>query len=186
MKEKKQRLFFAISPSRNAQDFKPLCQLSQRLSVFGRPVPTSNVHVTLAFLGGVSSQQTEAIRRATTRLNPPPAFTLNLDTLGYWKRSKVLWLGTESPPPAILQLAEQLKSLAIQNGINQESRPYRPHITLAKSVIQRPASLPDNPKFSFHFDHFGLYISESVVCAGRQGVRYTCLEQWPLQPTGTR
>lgn len=52
-----------------------------------------------------------------------------------------------------------------------------------KHVRQRPESLPENNDFSFHFQHFGLYISEQVKTARGSGVRYRCLLQWPLSQT---
>ena len=180
MKEKKQRLFFALSPDHGGDDFQRLTKLSAQCGIFGRPVVTDNLHITLAFLGMVTDQQAAMVVAAAGQLAPPPAFSVNLDTLGYWKRSKVIWVAPDKPPQALLALAQQLKALALDCGLEQESRPYRPHVTLAKSVAKRPEQLPQADEIGFHFNHFGLYISKPVSHNGRQGVQYLQLGRWPL------
>ncbi|WEM42692.1 RNA 2',3'-cyclic phosphodiesterase [Photobacterium sp. DA100] len=180
MKEKKQRLFFALSPASHCEAFHRLARLSSQCGQFGRPVAADNLHITLAFLGMVTDEQTNTIVAAAKQLAPPPPFSLQLTTLGYWKRSKVIWLAPERPPQPLLALAQQLSSLAIDCGLEQESRPYKPHITLAKSVARRPERLPAFDKIDFHFKHFGLYISKPVSHDGRQGVQYHRIDQWPL------
>ncbi|MCQ1057238.1 RNA 2',3'-cyclic phosphodiesterase [Photobacterium sp. ZSDE20] len=180
MKEKKQRLFFALAPDRNGEAFRRLAHLSSDCGQFGRPVSEDNLHITLAFLGMVTAEQADAVVAATEQLRPPQAFSLQLNTLGYWKRSKVIWIAPEQPPRALLSLALQLKALALDCGLEQESRPYRPHVTLAKSVARRPESLPAFDKIDFHFNHFGLYISKPVSHNGHQSVQYLRLGQWPL------
>ena len=183
MKEKKQRLFFALSPDRSSEGFQRLASLSSQCGQFGRPVATDNLHITLAFLGMVTDGQAANAVAAAGQLAPPPAFSVKLDTLGYWKRSKVIWLAPEQPPQALLTLAQQLKTLATECGLEQESRPYKPHVTLAKSVARRPGQLPLHGKIDFHFSHFGLYISKPVSHNGRQGVQYHQLGKWPLGNT---
>ncbi|MGR5064899.1 RNA 2',3'-cyclic phosphodiesterase [Photobacterium sp. DNB22_13_2] len=180
MKEKKQRLFFALTPDRNGKAFRRLAHLSSDCGQFGRPVSEDNLHITLAFLGMVTTEQADAVVAATEQLAPPSPFFLQLNTLGYWKRSKVIWLAPERPPEALMRLTQQLKGLALDCGLEQESRAYKPHITLAKSVARRPESLPAFDKIDFHFNHFGLYISKPVSHDGRQSVQYLRLGQWSL------
>ncbi|MGF1680728.1 RNA 2',3'-cyclic phosphodiesterase [Photobacterium minamisatsumaniensis] len=183
MKEKKQRLFFALSPTKNSPNFTSLCQLVDSLSVFGRPVPHDNMHITLAFVGNVSDSKINTLRAATSTLHLPSPIFLTLDALGYWKRSKVLWLGTELSPPALLHLAQQLQTLTTDLGLYQEVRPYRPHITLTKSVAHRPQQLPEYNNFAFHFESFGLYISHVSNQSGHHSVSYSSLQQWQLPRT---
>ncbi|AJR07480.1 RNA 2',3'-cyclic phosphodiesterase [Photobacterium gaetbulicola] len=180
IKEKKQRLFFALSPDHSSDAFHRLARLSSQCCRLGRPVSQENLHITLAFLGMVTDEQTNSIVAAAQQLTAPPAFSLRLTTLGYWKRSKVIWLAPEQPPLPLLALAQQLKSLVESCGLEQESRPFKPHITLAKSVAKRPERLPAFDKIDFHFKHFGLYISKPVSHGCRQGVQYQLLSQWPL------
>lgn len=182
MKEKKQRLFFALGLRHDTADFHRLCQLVSQCRRYGRTVPPENLHVTLAFLGNVTADQRDQLLDAATHLPTVAPFSIGFDQLGYWKRSKVIWLAPETPPPDLPLLATLLRDMALGCGIPQEERPYRPHLTLAKSVPVRPAPFPAISPLHFHFAHFGLYISQPVSQLGRQGVVYRCLRQWPLSP----
>lgn len=182
--DRHERLFFALaleSPT-NQPAFRQLCQLIQILPGDGRRVPDCNLHLTLAFLGLVSELQKEHLLALTSALTLP-AFSLHTSILKYQKRSRLIWLGCNNVPAPLEQLAADLKEAAEQVGLKQEGRKYTPHITLKKHVRQRPESLPENNDFTFHFQHFGLYISEQVKTARGSGVRYRCLQQWPLSQT---
>lgn len=178
---RQERLFFALAldTPANQHTFRQLGQFIQVLPGDGRPVADSNLHLTLAFLGLVSEPQKEHLIALTDEI-ALPAFTLHASVLKYRKRSRLIWLGCDSIPTPLEQLAASLKQNAEQAGLAQEERRYTPHMTLKKHVRQRPESLPENVNFTFHFEHFGLYISEPINTAQGSGVRYRCLKQWPL------
>lgn len=181
---KQERLFFALAldTPANQRAFLQLCQLMRILPGEGRRVPDSNLHLTLAFLGPVDEQQKTHLIDLTNAVVVPP-FTFHASALKYRKRSRLIWLGGDTIPAPLAQLASNLKEAALQAGLEQEKRSYTPHITLKKQVRQRPDPMPENVDFSFHFQYFGLYISEQVNTARGSGVRYRCLRQWPLAPT---
>ena len=57
----------------------------------GRPVAAANLHLTLAFLGDVSTEKQRALAAMAGRI-AQPEFTLHLDDAGQWPRSRVVWL----------------------------------------------------------------------------------------------
>ncbi|GHA53759.1 RNA 2',3'-cyclic phosphodiesterase [Photobacterium aphoticum] len=187
---KKQRLFFALAPQQPADSVTALHQLTCQID---QAVPIDNLHVTLAFLGMVTPAQTEAIVQAIDNHPPTGAFSATFNTLGYWRRSKVLWLGCPQPPAPLQDLVDHLYTVLAPCGIVREPRPYAPHITLAKAIKQRPTALLDTltpPSLTFHFPAFGLYISTTEHAqlpsqphaqhSVQSGVRYRCLAQWLL------
>ncbi|WP_053062429.1 RNA 2',3'-cyclic phosphodiesterase [Photobacterium aquae] len=180
MKEKKQRLFFALEPDKNSADYPKLRQTLSGLPRNCRPVPVDNLHLTLAFVGSVAPAVRQSLERSAARIAPVPQFHICLDQLGYWARSRILWLGTSSPPPALQDLASQLRDTTAACGLPTEHRPYLPHITLAKSVPGKPTPPVSTLPLRFHFRRFGLYISEPAPHGG--SVRYTCIADWPLAP----
>ncbi|MGF1692870.1 RNA 2',3'-cyclic phosphodiesterase [Photobacterium kagoshimensis] len=220
-----ERLFFALGIDHAladptcAQDsdkqtpFHRLCHFNQTLNQqypstessngltleLGHCVPEANLHVTLAFLGAITPQQKTVLIAQASRITMP-AFSLNFDHLGYWPSSRVLWLGTHQPPQQLLTLAQQLQQMAKSVGVYQLERTYIPHITLRKQVppssTVTQARPLDQRGFSFHFQHFGLYISEQLQAKqprpDQQGsnhppqVQYRCLHQWPLQIKKTK
>ncbi|UXI01684.1 RNA 2',3'-cyclic phosphodiesterase [Photobacterium sp. TY1-4] len=178
-----ERLFFALPldiPAENSSAFHQLRQLLQMMPGEGRPVPAANLHLTLAFLGNVSAAQKTQLCQLADPLEES-AFTLTTTALKYQKRSRLIWLSCTLPAP-LAQLAENLKAIAEQVGLPQETRPYSPHITLLKHLRARPDALPEIPPLAFHIRHFGLYISELFNSPRGGGVHYRCLKQWPLTP----
>ena len=183
MSDLTERLFFALDLHHNGvnqSSFRQLCQLKQDLQCDGRAVPERNLHITLAFLGPVTAGQKQALINHTGDLAAIPAFSVSYSQLTYRKRNKIIWLDSENPPSPLLTLAAELKQAAIKAGLQQEERLYRPHITLKKQVRHTPVSLPAPPDLIFDFRHFGLYISEAIQTPHGSGVRYRCLQQWPL------
>lgn len=96
MSEQK-RLFFGISlPEESRQSV-----IQWRAATFseeaGRPVAADNLHLTLAFLGEISEEKTQALKQLAGRIQQR-AFTLTLDDAGHWPRSGVVWLGPKQSP----------------------------------------------------------------------------------------
>ncbi|NAX47107.1 RNA 2',3'-cyclic phosphodiesterase [Photobacterium halotolerans] len=173
------RMFFALPltepPAANQAPYQRLCQLKDAIPGKGRTVPDANLHMTLAFLGQITDKQASQLIRDVSQL-AIPAFSMHFNLLRYWKRSRVLWLGSDTCPEPLELLATQLNGLAQALGLRQDTRRYTPHITLRKNLRQRPVLPDEQPDFLFHFQRFGLYISET----NGPGVRYRLANQWPL------
>ncbi|AHG19409.1 2'-5' RNA ligase [Chania multitudinisentens RB-25] len=147
----------------------------------GRPVAAANLHLTLAFLGDVSTQKELALKTLAGRIRQT-GFNLCLDDLGHWPRPGVVWLGSKRAPRALLQLAELLRSQAARSGCYQSPLPFYPHITLLRAATKPVAVPPATPGWRFSVDHFSLY--QSVIEHGR--TRYHPLAQWPLNTQDTQ
>lgn len=135
---------------------------------FRKWVHPADYHLTLKFLGRCSSEQKANIEHALRHLDLPEPFTLSVDRLGYFGRPenpRVLWAGVTGDlrPLNHLQrrVAEQMDCL----GFLKESRPYRPHVTLAKKFEGHafPAAslgrlqLPSKKPLTWQVDHIVLY-----------------------------
>lgn len=98
-------------------------------------VQPNNVHLSLAFLGDIFLQSVDAIKRELdeTVLTVEP-FSLELKGVGSFgsdKSIRIIWAGVnDSPALAQLQsaVAERMKNL----GIFNETRTFRPHLTLGR------------------------------------------------------
>ena len=98
----------------------------------GRGTPPGNVHITLAFLGPLTEADLATVVGAPPLASPP--FTIRLDRLGYWSRSRVLWLGASRVPAELVQLERSLWDALVAVGFERERRPYSPHVTLARKA----------------------------------------------------
>lgn len=103
------RLFFAINLPDDARAQIIAWRAAHFASEDGRPVAAANLHLTLAFLGDVSSDKQRVLTQLAGRIRQP-GFTLHLDDAGQWLRSRVVWLGMRQPPRGLLQLANMLRA----------------------------------------------------------------------------
>jgi 2'-5' RNA ligase len=104
-----------------------------------RWVPAEQIHLTLAFLGEVEEIAVEQLGRELAQIHQPE-FRLSFSGTGCFpdrRRPRVLWIGVE-PNPHLQALAAMVHEVLLACGIPQESRPFSPHITLARLKI--PAS----------------------------------------------
>jgi 2'-5' RNA ligase len=99
-------------------------------------------HLTVAFFGGVDSslleRVTDAVARAAAGSHP---FSLRLTGAAESFSGGVLWAGLE-PAPLLDELAASLRVHAAALGLPGEDRPFRAHLTLARSA--RGTRLPDD------------------------------------------
>jgi len=175
MSEQK-RLFFAVElPKESSRSI-----VQWRAATFaeeaGRPVAAANLHLTLAFLGDVSEEKTQALKQMAGKIKQSP-FDLKLDDAGHWPRSGVVWLGPKQAPRGLLQLAAILRSQAARSGCYQSSLPFHPHVTLLRHALQPVALPPRNFSWQFRVSRFALF--ESVFAKGR--TRYRERAGWTLQ-----
>lgn len=166
------RLFFAI----------PCCpQLARDIAEWraqhpldGKPVAPENLHMTLAFLGSQPRGQVEALETLANGLEPF-GFTLHLDRLARWKNG-LLHLAPSKVPQALFDLERDLRERLLASGYELESRPFKPHLTLARHCPKLPAA--PTPTFDWPATEFSLFASENTI----KGTRYRVLGQWPLRP----
>ncbi len=103
-------------------------------------VPSKNYHVTLNFLGNVSSEKIpqiiEAIERVASVL---PPFETSIRGLGAFPdehHMRVLWAGVRKSRALSFVQSELAEALA-QIGFEPEGRDYIPHLTLARTRKSR-------------------------------------------------
>ncbi len=131
------RLFIGIPFSENlrSQIRKNVVALRSFIAK-GRLSPWEGYHITLKFLGEVSSERMAelALLMAKTPLRTAP-FELRFTELGAFRKSggDVLWLGV-TLPPQLLALQKEIEALAGAAGFEPESRSYTPHLTLGRGV----------------------------------------------------
>jgi 2'-5' RNA ligase len=167
------RLFFALWP--DDQTRHALASVSQSIEAKGfKCVQPHNLHVTLVFLGHVNADTELLITQAVADI-PARSFELTFDLLSYWCRPKILCLTCLQPAPeqAII-LASALGAAAKDCALQTDTRPYTPHITLARHARYLP-KLKFEP-IVWRAEAFRLVES----CSEPDGVFYKVKQQWPF------
>jgi len=174
MPENTQRLFFALWP--DAEVRMALDEVGQ--SLLGKRVkriPAANLHITLAFAGPVTASVRQCLEAATGTQQLAP-FDLLLDTYGYWPGPRIAWIGPAHTPPALWSLVGGLRTVFETCGLRVETRPYQPHVTLARKISQLANDTPVTP-VAWSIRSFSLI--ESVT--DPRGARYQRLLSWTLE-----
>ena len=171
--ESRQRLFFALWPDeavRTALDQQGKKLLGKRV----KRVVAPNLHITLAFAGSVSGQVRSCLETAADDIRVP-CFELGIDRVGHWPRPRILWAGPTHIPGELWSLSGALRQALEDCGIETGTRPYQPHVTLARKVSKCPEGA-EIPPFHWSISQFSLV--ESVTDPA--GVRYRVLRSWAL------
>jgi RNA 2',3'-cyclic 3'-phosphodiesterase len=100
-----------------------------------RWTPEAALHLTLRFLGeveGTDLQRIEETLRAVAARHGPQHLELGgFGAFPSLRRGTVLWLGI-APAPRLLALQRDVDLAISRLGYGRETRPFRPHITVAR------------------------------------------------------
>ncbi len=144
-----------------------------------RWVPIENMHLTLKFIGDVSSTNLKFISQMLTveTKNCAP-FSMDMGGLGSFptsRRARVIWIGIHAPA-ALTSLQRGLESAASRLGYEAETRPFSPHLTIGR--VRQPASASDQQQVRAALDR------TSVSALGRADVTTVHLFKSDLKPSG--
>jgi 2'-5' RNA ligase len=134
------RVFFALWPDEPLRG--QLFQMAQQLDADGRTVPAAHLHLTLAFPGTVPAAVANRLADAMCAIEVP-LIRLRLDTLGYFTRPRIAWVGPSEVPETLAELANALNRICSQAGAPAECGVFRPHVSLRRGVTHvRTAEVP--------------------------------------------
>jgi 2'-5' RNA ligase len=155
----------------------------------------NNLHLTLKFLGDVPvpdiPKVSDAVERATKNIS---SFPLTFSGCGVFPphgRPSVLWIGTASdvgsgrspanPAPANLdRLFNAIEKELVEVGFRTESRPFHPHLTVARLRQAEGARPLAELHKNLGFSPIGFDVSEVVVFRSellREGSLHTAISR---------
>jgi len=130
-----------------------ISQLQAQLKT-GKQLPVKwvdpySIHLTLKFLGNIStdkiSEITRAIEVATRGVSPLYLEVKGLGAFPNLRRVQVVWVGVSGELAKLSQLHQRIESNLAPLGFAPESRPFTPHLTLAR--LREQASLDEQQSF---------------------------------------
>jgi 2'-5' RNA ligase len=169
------RAFLGLSPDANTK-FAIDVWRNDALPNLETLVPAANFHVTLAFLGNITTGQLEVITRLIDEMPKITAFDVSLDRLGYWPKPKAFWLGCQHTANEHLTLVKQTHEMANKSGMLLHEQDYVAHLTLARKCTVNPPAPTIPANFQWRADKFHLFESKSSP----QGVYYPIIQSWPM------
>jgi 2'-5' RNA ligase len=129
------RLFVALSISDEVHErLASFLNELRRADSKARWVKPDNLHVTLKFIGHVADEQLPTIIAALQRVAASSAIALEFRGIGFFPndhRPTVIWAGIQAPLE-LAALATQVNEAVTPCGVARETRPFAPHLTLAR------------------------------------------------------
>jgi len=112
-------------------------------------VDPESVHLTLKFLGNIPSGRVPEIEGAVREAaRGVPAFHLEVGGLGVFpnpQRPRVAWVAVRGEVERLAGLQKGIDSVLLPLGFPRESRPFTPHLTLAR--VRERASPQERRRF---------------------------------------
>ncbi len=130
-----------------------LVQLQAQLKTGRQPpvkwVDPYSIHLTLKFLGNVAADKisgiTRAIEAAAQGVSPLYLEVKGLGAFPNLRRVQVVWVGVSGEVAQLSELQQRIESNLAPLGFAPESRPFKPHLTLAR--LREQASLDERQSF---------------------------------------
>jgi len=154
-------------------------------------VAVDSIHLTLKFLGEIPASRLDAVRDATAASSAGVGdLSLELGSIGAFpgsSRPRIIWVGLEGDVPKLVSLAERLDRGLQAIGFERESRPFSPHLTLAR--VRPDASLQAQTDIGSALtrarppEHLRFTATEVSLMQSQlrpEGPLYTCLARWAL------
>lgn len=137
------RTFIAINFEEDVINnlYKSVGKIRKELEALGyvvKWVPKENCHLTVRFLGEVSTTKLEEIKGAISKLELLQ-FRLVLKDLGVfpeYRNPRVLWAGIEGEVEKLYSLYKKVSEALKVIGILPEDREFRPHLTIGRVKIK--------------------------------------------------
>lgn len=166
------RLFFALWPDPALRQALQARVEKIAAAVGGKRQRPDQWHVTLEFLGQVPRERQPALRAAAARVGGSPV-SIDFDHVEHWRKSQVVCLVASRVPTGLAALVLQLQAELAAEGFATETRPFRPHVTLARKVRSAAGTCLEPP---FLWQTKGFALVRSVT--DPMGSRYEPLDWW--------
>jgi 2'-5' RNA ligase len=151
------------------------------------------IHLTLAFLGELDAARLgQAMQATAAAAQQGKPFSYRLTRIGIFgspRQPRVVWMGIEEKSASLVRLHAILNQELEQCGFATESRPFSPHLTLAR--VKNPLSPDELERLqdiltgkqsdfisSEEYPVQSVNVMKSELL--RSGAEYTCLKAYPL------
>lgn len=123
------RLFVAVAV---APQIKEQLSVLPRDQIGGRWTHPDDLHITLRFLGDVSSEKAEVIKEILLKVKRAP-FTIEASGMDmFYNKSQTILYADVVSTKKLTALCTDITDLLVPMGFDFGTRPYTPHVTLAR------------------------------------------------------
>lgn len=143
-----------------------------------------NIHLTIKFLGNIPVSNVEQLSEAaTSAVKSLAPFNLTAERCGVFPAygpPRVLWIGIADASAQLARLSERLDEECAAVGLPRETRPFHPHLTLARIRQKGNARALGEAHRSLEFPKTEFAVNELLVIRselGNDGSKYTTVSR---------
>jgi RNA 2',3'-cyclic 3'-phosphodiesterase len=184
------RLFLAFElPPEIREQIGEISRELRKSRLPARWVREENIHLTIVFLGSVQENVVEDLKETVGSVARGfTGFSVTLGSTGVFpglRRPRVFWIGLRGDIERLSRLRDELQKVLRVFGIQEETRPFRAHLTLGRfkdrfnneeelaRIIDRYCDISST---SYSLDELVLFRSDLKP----SGPMYTKMASWPL------
>lgn len=100
-----------------------------------RWLSAAQMHLTLSFIGDVSSETERRLHEELPAARVPPFF-LPVQGIGFFRakgRPSVVWVGVGKGHPHLFALHRHVQDAVIRAGLEPDLKPFHPHVTVGRA-----------------------------------------------------
>ena len=100
-------------------------------------IEKNNLHLTMIFLGDISSEQTESVKsilkEISTRHNPfITKLSSTIGTFPTYKMPRIIWVGIKEGANQLNELYNSVEAMLYKEGFPKENKEFSSHITIGR------------------------------------------------------
>jgi len=144
----------------------------------------TNLHLTLKFLGEIPATSvtdfSKAVSLAVTQVQP---FLIRFEQTGFFPthgQPRVLWIGINDLPAQLSKLHARIEEESARAGFAKETRPFHPHLTIARVRHADNARALTVAHKQMEFDPVEIAVAELLVIRSElssEGSKYTVVSR---------
>ena len=144
----------------------------------------ANLHLTLKFLGEIPTTSvadfSKAVSLAVTQVQP---FSIRFEQTGIFPthgQPRVLWIGINHLPAQLSELHARIEEESARAGFAKETRPFHPHLTIARLRHPGNARALTVAHKQMEFDPVEIAVAELLVIRSElssEGSKYTVVSR---------
>ena len=147
----------------------------------------ANLHLTLKFLGEIpTTSVTDFSKAVSLTVTGVPPFSIRLEQTGIFPthgQPRVLWIGINDQSTKLAELHARLEEESAKVGFAKETRPFHPHLTIARLRHADNARALAAAHKQLEFDPVEVAVAELLVIRSElssEGSKYTVVSRHPL------
>jgi 2'-5' RNA ligase len=145
-------------------------------------IPVEKLHITTKFIGEWPEECLDELKRALAAVTSPAPIEVAIRRVGWLpnpRSARILYAGVESSE-TLVELAAATERAAANAGVPAEERPYRPHVTLARTRKRVPLDALRAALSEIELSDIGSYQASSFAVYLSAAGKYTKLQEFPL------